>query len=71
MTRNRSTFGTVGVASLLAAMVVWGVAVVSQESGANPDGFTWGVGLLSLVLLVVGMGALVKMLLEVYAVEEL
>ena len=71
MTETATSYGNAGVAALVAAAVIWSLAVVFQQSGEPPSGLTQGIGLLSLALLVVGMGALLKMMVDLYADEEL
>ena len=69
MSENTSTYGTVGAAALIVAVVAWGAAVVMGEAGSNPDAVTQSIGYLGLVLLAVGIVTLVAMLVSSYKAE--
>ncbi|MFO7927708.1 MAG: hypothetical protein ACQET5_12360 [Halobacteriota archaeon] len=71
MSENTSTYGKTGAAGLLAAVLVWGVAVVLAETGANPDTLTQSLGYVGLALLAIGAVALAAMLVGIYTDAEL
>lgn len=71
MTETASRFGTTGALALVVSGIVWSVAVVLAESGSSPDVITQGTGILALLALLVGMGALLKMVFDVYDDVEL
>lgn len=69
MSENTSTYGTVGAAALIVAVIAWGAAVVLGETGASPDIVTQSIAYLGLALLAIGIIALVAMLIGSYRAE--
>jgi hypothetical protein len=64
-------YGRAGALALVIAGVVWAVATTLGETGTDPGILTRSFGLLGLILLAVGIGGLIKMLIDTYASEEL
>ncbi len=70
MSEAISTYGKTRSAALVAAGVLWAIAVAMADVGSSPDLLTQGIGYLGLALLAVGMGALLLMLVNIYTPNE-